>query len=118
MAANRARFYVYILSNKSRTIYVGVTNDLESRVASHKAGIGSEFTNKYRINRLVYFEDFASVTEAIAREKEIKTWIRCRKLALIESVNPTWDDLADRFRQFPSGECASFAVWLSSPSSL
>ena len=94
MATKPGRYYVYILSNKSRTIYVGMTNDLEKRVSQHKAGTGCEFTAKYRINRVVYVEEFASVNEAIAREKELKTWFRSKKVALIESVNPTWDDLA------------------------
>src|SRR5947199_6565757 len=87
-------YYVYILSNKSRTIYVGMTNDLAARVAQHKEGTGNTFSAKYRINRLVYFEEFASVTEAITREKEIKGMVRAKKVALIQSNNPTWDDLA------------------------
>lgn len=86
------RFFVYILSNRSRKIYTGVTNDLEGRVAKHKAGIGSVFTAKYRIHRLVYFEEYSSINDAIAREKEIKDWPRAKKVALIESTNPTWDD--------------------------
>jgi len=89
-------FYVYILSNRSRTIYTGVTNDLEDRIAKHKAGLASAFTAKYRIHRLVYVEQYASIGEAIAREKEIKNWLRAKKVALIESVNPTWDDLASQ----------------------
>ena len=88
------RYYVYILSNRSRTLYTGVTSILLGRVAQHKEGTGSAFTAKYRINRLVYFEEFASVNEAIAREKEIKELLRAKKIALIESVNPSWDDLA------------------------
>ncbi|SRR5258708_30858665 len=95
MTRLRSSFYVYILSNRSRTIYVGVTNELTARVARHKEGTGSTFTAKYRINRLVYFEEFASITEAITREKEIKSMIRAKKVALIESINPTWDDLAN-----------------------
>jgi len=73
---------------------LGSPNDLDERVSQHKAGTGYEFTAKYGINPLVYVEDFASVNEAIAREKEIKTWFRSKKVALIESANPTWDDLA------------------------
>ena len=88
-------YYVYILSNKSRTLYVGVTNDLARRVDEHKQGIGSTFTYWYRITRLVYFEEGTNVEEAILREKEIKGWRRDRKVALIESQNPDWIDLRD-----------------------
>ena len=88
-----AYYYVYILANPSRTLYVGVTNDLERRVRQHRAG-QSEFTARYNISRLVHYEVTNSVTIAIAREKEIKAWRREKKMALIEQSNAYWDDLA------------------------
>jgi putative endonuclease len=88
-----ADFYVYILANPARTLYTGVTNDLERRIRQHRAG-ESEFTARYNITRLVHYEVTNSVTIAIAREKEIKGWRREKKVALIEEKNPAWDDLA------------------------
>jgi putative endonuclease len=88
------RYWVYILASTSRTLYTGVTNDLSRRVHEHKAGNGSLFTSKYRITRLVHFEETNDVRAAIAREKQIKGWDRKKKVALIEAANPTWDDLA------------------------
>ena len=88
------RYFVYILSNRSRTIYIGVTNDIEKRVAQHKSGSIPGFTSRYNIDRLVYFEEFASINDAIEREKKLKGWLRKRKVALIESGNPTWQDLS------------------------
>jgi len=73
----------------------GTTSELPNRVASHKAGEGSEFTSRYHFDRLVYFETFVTAAEAIAREKQIKGWTRAKKIALIKSVNPTWRDLSD-----------------------
>ena len=87
-------YYVYILSSKSRAIYVGVTGFLMSRVLRHRAGQAGAFTRKYRIHRLVYYEVFHSVAAAIARETEIKKWRREKKVALIVGKNPTWEDLA------------------------
>ena len=87
-------FYVYILSNRSRTLYIGVTNDIEKRIAQQKAGEIPGFTSLYGVDRLVYIEEYASITDAIEREKKLKGWLRARKLALIEATNPTWDDLA------------------------
>jgi putative endonuclease len=88
------RFWVYIMASKSRRIYTGVTNDIERRVLEHKHGEIEGFTQRYRINRLVYHERFHYIDNAIAREKEIKGWDRARRVALIESVNPTWEDLS------------------------
>ena len=86
------QYWVYIMSNSSRTLYTGVTNDLERRVAEHRQGqLG--FTARYRIKRLVYFESTNDVMVAIAREKQIKAWTRAKRLALIQSINPGWDDL-------------------------
>jgi putative endonuclease len=87
-------YYVYILASKSRAIYVGMTAFLMARVLKHRAGEGSEFTRKYRIHRLVYYEVFQGVAAAIVRETEIKKWRREKKVALIVQKNPTWGDLA------------------------
>jgi len=87
-------YYVYILASLSRAIYVGMTGFLMNRILSHRAGEASEFTRKYRIHRLVYYEVFHSVAAAIARVTEIKKWRREKKVALIVQKNPTWEDLA------------------------
>ncbi|HYE94621.1 MAG TPA: GIY-YIG nuclease family protein, partial [Rubricoccaceae bacterium] len=88
------RYWVYILTNHARTLYTGVTNDLVRRACEHKAGEGSVFTRRYRINQLVFYASFSSVRDAIRREKEIKGWTREKKLALIEARNAGWLDLA------------------------
>ncbi|MGZ5861642.1 MAG: GIY-YIG nuclease family protein [Croceibacterium sp.] len=89
-------YYVYILTNVKRNVmYVGVTNNLENRIAEHSDGRGGAFTRKYRLNTLVYAEEFQYIDEAIAREKEIKGWRRSKKDALVEASNPTWADLLD-----------------------
>lgn len=88
-------FYVYILANRWKTIYTGVTSALEGRVWEHKTKAKPGFTARYGIDRLVYFEHFTHVHDAIAREKQIKGWRRAKKVALIESMNPGWTDLAD-----------------------
>jgi putative endonuclease len=89
------RYYVYIMASRSLTLYTGVTGDLHHRALQHKAGEIEGFTKKYNINRLVYYETFKYVDKAITREKQIKGWTRAKRLALIESMNPTWQDLAD-----------------------
>ena len=89
------RYYMYIMASLSRRLYVGMTNNLTRRIAEHKSGLIAGFTGKYRIHRLVYFELLRYVRSAIAREKEVKSWRRSRKTSLIESVNPTWADLAE-----------------------
>jgi len=89
-------FYVYIMANKSRTLYTGVTNDLERRVFEHKNKLVSGFTEKYNVNRLVFYEETSDINAAITREKQIKGWLRARKIELIESVNPEWRDLSER----------------------
>jgi putative endonuclease len=88
------QYYVYIMASRSRTLYTGVTNDLQRRVYEHKKKIVLGFTAKYNIERLVYFETSEDVYGAISREKEIKGWLRSKKLALIESTNPTWKDVS------------------------
>jgi putative endonuclease len=87
-------YYVYIMTNKSGTLYVGVTNDLERRVWEHKLGTVEGFTKRYRLTRLVYYESSGDVEAAISREKQIKGWLRRRKFELIQSMNPRWEDLA------------------------
>jgi len=87
-------YFVYIMSNRSKTLYTGITGNLLQRVRRHKLGIASRFTTKYRLDRLVYFERFEDVRNAIEREKEIKGWLRIKKIALIVSVNPAWRDLS------------------------
>ncbi len=88
------QYFVYILSSRSRTLYIGVTNHLTRRVREHREGMADSFTKKYRIHRLVYFERFQYIDNAIAREKYLKHFTRAEKLALITQSNPTWEDLA------------------------
>jgi len=87
-------YCVYIMSSLSRTLYAGVTNDLERRVGEHKEGKPGSFTARYNVNRLVYFEEFSDINQAIAREKEIKSMTRRQKMKLVESINPEWRDLS------------------------
>ena len=90
------QYFVYILTNKRNgTLYTGVTNNLARRVYEHKHKLLDGFTSKYGLRRLVYYEVFDDIRPAIAREKQIKGWLRVKKLALIESKNPHWDDLAE-----------------------
>ncbi len=86
-------YYVYIMGSKTRRLYVGVTGDLERRIAQHKDGSVPGFTKKYNMTRLVYYESTDDVYAAIEREKQMKGWLRSKKIALIESVNPDWRDL-------------------------
>ena len=94
MPGNRT-YYVYIMSNQSRTLYVGFTNNIKRRVQQHRSGKVEGFTTHYRIGSLVYVESFRDVWSAIAREKQIKRWRRDKKLRLIASQNPEWHDLSD-----------------------
>jgi putative endonuclease len=88
-------YWVYILSSRSKTLYVGVTNSLVYRVLQHREGNGSDFTSRYRVTRLVHFESFQFIQDAIAREKELKDWRRERKVELTEHANAAWNDLAE-----------------------
>jgi putative endonuclease len=90
-------YYVYIMTNRSRTLYVGVTSNLEQRVWRHKNGYFEGFTSRYKIDRLVYFERWSHPGSAIHREKELKGWKRIRKIALIVSMNPEWQDLSEEW---------------------
>jgi putative endonuclease len=92
-----ASFFVYILaSKKNGTLYIGVTNDLARRVTEHKAKLVPGFTRQHGVDRLVYFETFASILEARAREHALKRWRRAWKITLIEKLNPDWADLSDQ----------------------
>ena len=88
-------YWVYILANWDHSVlYVGVTNDLTRRLYEHKNGLHEGFTKKYRVTNLVYFEQTSDVTAAIAREKQLKGWRREKKDALVEQMNPEWNDLS------------------------
>ncbi len=89
-----ASYWVHMMTNRTRTLYVGMTNDLERRVHEHRNRLLPGFTSRYAIDRLVYAEEIHDVTAAIKREKQIKKWGRRKKVTLIESVNPSWRDLA------------------------
>jgi putative endonuclease len=86
--------HVYIMASASRVLYIGVTGDLLRRVVEHKLMRVHGFTARYRVTELIYFEAFGDIRTAIAREKQLKGWLRTRKIALIESFNPHWRDLA------------------------
>ncbi|HEU5340830.1 GIY-YIG nuclease family protein [Edaphobacter sp.] len=89
------RAYVYILANHQRRLYIGVTTRLDGRINDHKAATDpSSFTARYKINKLVYYETFGDINLAIARETEIKGWLRIKKVQLILTHNPTWQDLS------------------------
>ncbi|GMU97211.1 GIY-YIG nuclease family protein [Ignavibacterium album] len=88
-------YYIYIMTNKSKTLYTGMTNNLNRRVYEHKNKLIEGFTKKYNIDKLIYFELFNNPKDAIRREKQIKGWIRKKKIELIESMNPEWKDLSE-----------------------
>ena len=88
---------MYILASRSRVLNTGVTNDVARRVKEHKQGLIPGFTQQYRVTRLVYFEQFGDIRAAIAREKQIKGWVRARKVKLIEGRNAAWTDLAQNW---------------------
>jgi len=88
------RYHVYIMASRSRILYVGMTGFLMTRILQHKSGETDGFTKRYEVHRLVYYDTFRYVNNAIARETQIKGWRREKKIALIEANNPTWEDLA------------------------
>ena len=88
-------YYVYILASRSKRLYVGMTNDLERRLWEHRSGEPGSFTHRYNIERLVYLEEFDDPSEATDREKQVKKWRREKKIWLIESMNPEWNDLSE-----------------------
>jgi len=100
-------YHVYIMASASRVLYIGVTGDLLRRVMEHKRMRVPGFTARYRVTGLVYFEAFGDIRTAIAREKHLKGWLRARKLALVESFNPNWRDLAPEL-QSPTPNRVSF----------
>ena len=89
------KYWVYIVSSLTGTLYIGITGDLYTRICQHKAGEIEGFSSTYSCVRLVYYEAFDDVRKAIAREKQIKRWRRDKKIALIEKMNPRWQDLAE-----------------------
>ena len=94
----RDMYYVYILTNKRNTVlYTGVTNNLERRLYEHKNKMVEGFTAKYNVNKLVYYEETGEVVSALTREKQIKGWLRIKKEALINTVNPEWKDLSEEW---------------------
>jgi putative endonuclease len=93
------QYFVYIMSSASKTLYTGITNNLRRRVRQHKERSIGGFTATYNITRLVYFEGFRYVQNAIEREKRIKAWTRAKRVTLIESANPKWDDLSREWDQ-------------------
>jgi putative endonuclease len=90
-------YYVYIMTNKSRTLYTGMTNNLMRRVYEHKNKLVQGFTSKYNIQFLVYYESTSNIHAALEREKQIKGWLRTKKTALIDSMNPQWKDLSEEW---------------------
>ena len=98
-------FWVYILVSRNRTLYIGVTNSLQRRVLQHKEKRVPGFTQKYNVTQLVYFQQFTDIRYAIRREKQIEGWLRSKKIDLIETDNPGWEDLAVKlFPPFPKNE--------------
>ena len=95
--ADRKKYWTYIVASRTGTLYIGMTNNLYVRVLQHKSGEIEGFSSKYHCDRLVYWESFDEVLKAINREKQLKGWRRSKKIALIESKNPRWEDLAEKF---------------------
>ena len=88
-------YTVYILTNAGNSVvYIGVTNDIERRISEHRSGLVPGFTRRYRLNKLIYYEQCSTVDDAIAREKQLKSWRRAKKEQLIAGMNPQWHDLA------------------------
>ena len=96
-------YYTYILASRSHNFYIGVTRKLRVRVLQHKNGTFQGFTSRYNIDRLVHYEVFGDIRDAISREKQLKRWSRAKKICLIERDNPTWQDLSeDWYREWDS----------------
>ena len=91
----RKTYHVYILTNRSGTLYIGMTSELKGRLAQHREGVFPKaFTKRYRMDRLVYVEEFSEARDAVQRERQLKGWTRRKKVVLINAVNPGWQDLA------------------------
>ena len=96
-------YYVYVLASRNRVLYTGITRDLGKRLSEHRSDLYPRFfVSQYKVTQLVYFEEFTDVTQAITREKQIKAWRRAKKIRLIESMNPEWQDLAPPAHPGPS----------------
>ena len=91
------KYSTYIVASSTGTLYIGVTNNIERRMREHKSGEFEGFAGKYRCDRLVYYESFDDIQKAIGREKQLKGWVRRKKIALIESLNPRWQDLSEKW---------------------
>lgn len=104
---NEHQYHVYIMSSRSRAIYIGVTSGLVQWAACHRSGTIPGHTRRYRITRLVYFEATNDIHAAIAREKQLKGWRREKKVRLIESCNPAWEYLAEDWLVAPTSHRAS-----------
>jgi len=92
------RYFVYILASRTRVLYTGITGDLFRRTLQHKNKATDGFTSRYKVKKLVFYEETNDVRKALAREKQIKGWLRKKKVALIELVNPNWEDLTEKWR--------------------
>ena len=101
------QYFVYIMSNKSRRLYTGITSRIVARVFEHKTKALPGFTAHYKFDMLVYYEEYSDVMSAIAREKEIKGWRREKKLKLILADNPDWTDLSAEWEEDPSWKAIS-----------
>jgi putative endonuclease len=100
-------YYVYILASRSRVLYIGVTRDLQQRLAQHRSFTNPRsFTARYDVTKLVYSEEYTYVNDAIARETQLKTWRRAKKVELIEAENPNWEDLAPPIPRIPRSRSA------------
>ena len=115
MGVRSCEIFVYILASKSRRLYVGVTADLLRRMWEHRTGALPGFTRRYGVNQLVYYETARHPEGAIRREKQIKGWARVKKVAMIESVNPEWRDLAQRWFVDVSSADPSHALGMNTP---
>ena len=87
-------YYVYIMASDTGTLYTGVTNDLVRRISEHQQGIFEGFTKKYKCHKLIFYENYSDIKQAISREKQIKNWNRDKKQELIKKINPHWQDLS------------------------
>jgi putative endonuclease len=94
---NEHMYYAYIVASRSHNFYVGFTSQIEVRMRQHKEGVFEGHSKKYNCNRLVWFERYPQVNDAIAREKQLKGWSRLKKIALIERENPAWVDLSEEW---------------------
>ena len=99
MSKRERHYYVYIVASRTHVLYCGVTNHIQRRVEQHRASYCPGFTATYQCNRLVWFESYQYVINALDREKQIKRWSRAKKIWLIEQANPTWADLSEEWRE-------------------